>query len=65
MLIGGTFSSPKVSIDLEALAKNAAKEVAKDAIGKLLGVDSSNEENAGSEESKEALPCHYLSAGSL
>ena len=54
MLIGGTFSSPKVSIDLEALAKNAAKEVAKDAIGKLLGVDSSNEENAGSEESTEA-----------
>lgn len=54
MLIGGTFSSPKVSIDLEALAKNAAKEVAKDAIGKLLGVNSSNEENAGSEESTEA-----------
>ena len=54
MLIGGTFTSPKVSIDLEALAKNAAKEAAKNAIGKLLGVESSSEENAGAEENSEA-----------
>ena len=53
MLIGGTITSPKVSIDLEALAKSAAKEVAKDAIGKLLGGSSSSEENAGSEEKAE------------
>ena len=39
MTIGGTFTSPKVKIDLESLAKNAAKEAAKDAVGKLLGVD--------------------------
>lgn len=54
MLIGGTFTSPKVSIDLEAIAKNAAKEAAKNAIGKLLGVESSSEENAGAEENSEA-----------
>ncbi|MBO5787927.1 MAG: AsmA family protein [Bacteroidaceae bacterium] len=39
MTIGGTFTSPKVKIDLESLAKNAAKEATKDAVGKLLGVD--------------------------
>lgn len=39
MTIGGSFKSPKVKIDLESLAKNAAKEATKDAVGKLLGVD--------------------------
>ena len=39
MVIGGTFKSPKVSIDLESMAKSAAKEAAKDTVGKLLGVD--------------------------
>ena len=46
LLIGGTFTSPKVSIDLASLAKEAAKEVAKDAakdaVEKYLGVDVGN-----------------------
>ena len=42
LLIGGTFTSPKVSIDLESLAKSAAKEAAKGAVEKYLGVDVNN-----------------------
>lgn len=37
MTIGGTFTSPKVSIDLESLAKNAAKSALQDLGNKLLG----------------------------
>lgn len=37
MTIGGTFSSPKVSIDLESMAKNAAKSALQDLGNKLLG----------------------------
>ena len=53
MTIGGTFTSPKVKIDLEALAKNAAKEAAKDAVGKLLGVDVDNAAKSDSTKTKE------------
>lgn len=53
MTIGGTFTSPKVKIDLEALAKNAAKEAAKDAVGKLLGVDVNNAAKSDSTKTKE------------
>ena len=42
MTIEGKFNSPKVKVDLESLAKNAAKEATKDAVGKLLGVDVEN-----------------------
>ena len=37
MTIGGTFTSPKVGIDMESLAKQAAKEAAKSLANKLLG----------------------------
>ncbi|MBP3289901.1 MAG: AsmA family protein, partial [Alistipes sp.] len=37
MTIGGTFTSPKVSIDMESLAKNAAKSALQDLGSKLLG----------------------------
>lgn len=37
MTIGGTFSKPKVGIDMEALAKNAAKSALQDLGSKLLG----------------------------
>lgn len=37
MTIGGTFTSPKVGIDLESLAKNAAKNALQDLSSKLLG----------------------------
>lgn len=53
MTIGGTFTSPKVKIDLEALAKNATKEAAKDAVGKLLGVDVNNAAKSDSTKTKE------------
>lgn len=36
MAIGGTFTSPKVSIDMESLAKKAATKAAENAIDKLL-----------------------------
>ena len=42
MTIEGKFNSPKVKVDLESLAKSAAKEATKDAVGKLLGVDVEN-----------------------
>ena len=37
MTIGGTFSSPKVSIDMESLAKQAAQQAAKGLVDKLIG----------------------------
>lgn len=37
MTIGGTFTSPKVGIDMESLAKQAAKEATKSLANKLLG----------------------------
>ena len=42
MTIEGKFNSPKVKVDLESLAKNAAKEATKEAVGKLFGVDVEN-----------------------
>lgn len=53
LIIGGTFTSPKVSVDLESLAKSAAKEAAKDAVGKLLGVDVENVAKGDSTMTKE------------
>ena len=41
MNIGGTFTSPKVSIDMASLAKKAASNAAEKLVGKLLGTDSS------------------------
>ena len=45
MTIGGTFSSPKVGIDMESLAKQAAKEATKSLANKLLG--GGNSESSG------------------
>lgn len=50
MTIGGTFTSPKVGIDMESLAKKAATKAAESAIDKLLGV-SSNESATDSTKS--------------
>lgn len=60
MTIVGTFTSPKVSIDLESMAKNAAKSVAEDAVSKLLGIDKDNSEkndstSAGNGDKKETV----------
>ena len=40
MNIGGTFTSPKVSIDMESLAKKAATKAVEKLADKLLGTDS-------------------------
>lgn len=37
MTIGGTFTSPKVGIDMESLAKQAAQQAAKGLVNKLIG----------------------------
>lgn len=41
MTIGGTFTSPKVGIDMAALAKKVARKAAESTLDKWLGVDSS------------------------
>lgn len=46
MTIGGTFTSPKVGIDMESLAKQAAKQAASGLVDKLLG---DKAESAGGE----------------
>lgn len=48
MSIGGTFTSPKVSIDLGSMARNAAKNAAEDAVSKLLGIDKDSSESGDS-----------------
>ena len=52
MTIGGTFTSPKVGIDMESLAKQAAQQAAQQAVkslgDKLLGSSSNNAEQADS-----------------
>ena len=58
MTIGGTFTSPKVGIDLESLAKQAAQQAAKSAlssIGEKLGI-SGGTENAESSDSIATAP---------
>ena len=52
MTIGGTFTSPKVSIDLESLAKNAAKSALQDLGNKLLGGKNQREEQATTAENE-------------
>lgn len=49
MTIGGTFTSPKVGIDMASLARNAAKQALK-GLGEKLGSDSK-----GSEEKKSVI----------
>lgn len=46
MTIGGTFTSPKVGIDMESLAKQAAQQAASGLVDKLLG---GKKENASGE----------------
>ncbi len=43
MTIGGTFTSPKVGIDMESLAKQAAQQAASGLIDKLVGGSSKSE----------------------
>lgn len=52
MLIGGTFKSPKVSIDMESLAKKAAAGAAESLLDKVLGNSSDEEENVSSGSDK-------------
>ena len=52
MTISGSFTSPKVSIDLEALARNAAKGAAEEAVSKLFGIDTDNSEKTDSASTK-------------
>lgn len=70
MTIGGTFTSPKVGIDLESMAKNAVKNVAEDAVSKLLGIDKDNSEkndstSAGNGDKKEAVKDLFNKAKNL
>ena len=53
MLIGGTFTSPKVSIDMASLAKKAAASAAESALNKFLGGEKSSE-NSSSETNSAA-----------
>jgi hypothetical protein len=57
MKIGGTFASPKVSIDMESLAKKAASTAVEKAgeklVGKLLGTDLSGSSDSTSVNVKE------------
>ncbi len=58
MAIGGTFTSPKVGIDLESLAKQAAQQAAKSALsslGEKLGV-SGGSNNGEAADSTAAAP---------
>lgn len=48
MSIGGTFSKPKVSIDMESLAKKAAKGALQDFSNKLLGTKQGSDATAAS-----------------
>ena len=54
MTIGGTFTSPKVAIDMESLAKQAAQQAAKGLVDKLIGgkqeAAASSEEGSGEAE---------------
>lgn len=53
MTIGGTFTSPKVSIDMESLAKKAATKAAESAIDKLVGgTKQSSDSTATSKDKK-------------
>lgn len=55
MLIGGTFKSPKVSIDMESLAKKAAAGAAESLLDKVLGdkkESTNSDEQAGESDSK-------------
>lgn len=54
MLIGGTFTSPKVSIDMESLAKKAATQVATKAIEKFLGKESDETDSEGTATTTDA-----------
>ena len=53
MAIGGSFTSPKVSIDMEALAKKAATKAAESAIDKLLGGNSDDADSDSTKSSTE------------
>lgn len=53
MTIGGSFTSPKVSIDMEALAKKAATKAAEGAINKLLGGKSDSEASDSTKSSSQ------------
>lgn len=52
MLIGGTFKSPKVSIDMESLAKKAASSAAESLLDKVLGNKSDESEDETTTETK-------------
>ena len=58
MNIGGTFTSPKVSIDMASLAKKAAASVAEEALNKFLGIGSSQttEEESSDESTPTSTP---------
>ncbi len=54
MTIGGTFTSPKVGIDMASLAKKAATQAAESALDKLLGGgDKKSKEETSSEQSSD------------
>ena len=53
MTIGGSFTSPKVGIDMEALAKKAATKAAESAIDKLLGGNSDDVDSDSTKSSTE------------
>lgn len=54
MTIGGTFTSPKVGIDMASLAKKAATQAAENALDKLLGGgDKKSKEETSSEQSSD------------
>lgn len=59
MTIGGTFTSPKVGIDLESLAKQAAQQAAKSALsglGEKLGISNSTASADAADSTATAQP---------
>ena len=59
MTIGGTFTSPKVGIDLESLAKQAAQQAAKSALsslGEKLGVKNNAESTQAADSTATSAP---------
>lgn len=50
--IGGSFDSPKVSVDMNSLTNKAIESIATEAFGKWLGTGSDKESNNGSNDGK-------------
>lgn len=51
--IGGSFNSPKVSVDMNSLTNKAIESIATEALGKWLGKDSNKKNNSNNDSNKQ------------